>query len=1370
MIIYKKIESYLISNIKNNKKVWIIDKNIFNLWEQRINNIINNDKYYIVESTEDNKSIESYQNIMNFLFENNIDRGYTIFGIGGGIVGDMTGFVASTYLRGIKLIHVPTTLLSMVDSSIGGKTGVNNIYGKNMIGSIYQAQDIVIDTSWLETLPDVHKINGMAEVIKMAIIKGGKLYNLVNNSDPIDWNNLKEIIKLSANYKLEIIEDDYRDMTGSRELLNLGHTWGHAYELSQNILHGFAVADGIIEEMKYTNYYYNFPSLSVMKDILDLLKKWKLVDHKKKLSLNRFDKDHGSKLLYFYMLKDKKENRLVTLKNIGNPEIVTWDIDKWKFIDSRYFKINNKSLNLKINKKLKVPSSKSITNRSLLLGMIASSFSNKNMIISDILKSEDTELMLSALQQSGINCKENNNDVTIYPSLFKPTGIYYLGNSGTSVRFLLPLLSIFAKEEIVIDGSEDMRKRPIGPLVKSLIDFGCNIEDKEYLPLTIKPSNNFTKNNITIDGTLSSQYITGLIIAFSMLKAKNKNIDYTINIDGEETSCGFIKMTLDMLPNFGIKTKSSKKEIVITKINNCQDKYNVEGDATTASYLFGWSYLKKFKLEIPNLKLNSVQPDMKVLVNMLKYFGILSEKLDCLMFEPFENVKLDKYIFDLDSSDTFLTWACLFILENKMVEISNIKNQNWKECARIDKFIENIEKLGALCEKTEDGFRIVKGISKLENNKVMQTYNDHRLAMSFSLISIRYNNVLIKNPHCVNKTYPRYWEDLKDININIIPKNNYKLKTITLIGMPGSGKTILGKEAAEKLTIKSMDIDNLIITDIGPIKNFIKNNSWTSFREIESKHIFESLLDEDLNIISTGGGAIENKNSRNLIEDSLVIWIQRKFDNNITTNRTLSDDYKNLEIKRENIYNSLADYIYVNDKTPYDFVKWLRLVLFENPIPLNSTFLCKSNSKYEANISNCIEIRGDMGDNFNLNKIQEIMINFGKPCIYTLRTNNEGGKFKYNRDEYIKINKKAIRLGATFVDLEVDTNVKLLEDIKTIGSIHSNNLDYIRNNIIKYNNDILKIVTSSNNCKILENEIKTSNKILIDNDTGTYRATNNYLTPISSIISEQTAPNQLNYIEYLDKCYKIRNERFIFLFGNNIGESPSSFIHNMVISKYHKNISYLNFETQKIDNVINIIKKPYFIGASVTMPYKEDVISYFKNNNNFKAINTIVKRNIVEFNNTDTMALKYYMKDLPTIILGTGGAAIGAIEASINKDITVIGRNKEKLLLIFNKYKVKTLLFENFKKIDTCYQVINCLPPTVPIDYYLSDNSILIDMTYGLHNYNKTNIVSGYDVLFLQAAYQYIEWFGDDIKFEEIFNEYKNAISVFLNKKYKKYK
>ena len=1385
MIIYNKIETYL-EKSNCNKNIWIIDKNVFDLWQDRLNYLVTNNLYYIFESTEENKTMDSYNKIIDFLFENNVDRSFTIIGLGGGIVGDLTGFIASTYLRGIKLIHFPTTLLSMVDSSIGGKTGVNNIYGKNMIGSIYQAKDIVIDISWLESLSEEQKTNGMAEVIKMALIKGGKLYQLIQDSNPDTWENLEEMIKLSANYKIDIIEDDERDTKGCRELLNLGHTWGHGYELSQHILHGYAVADGIIEELKYSHYYYNFPSLGTIKKVLDLLKKWKLLKESKNLSFNRFDKNYETRLIYFYMSKDKKENRLVTLRDIGKPEIVTWTIDNWKFINSKYFKLKNNQIltNTDDLTKLEVPSSKSVTNRALICGLIASNFSQMEFTIENILESEDTELMISALKQSHVKLEQNNSKIKINPSRIKPNGKYYLGNSGTSVRFLLPILAMTTKEEITIDGSEDMRKRPIGPLVKSLIKFGCKIDDKEYLPIKIYPSN--VEKNITniayIDGSLSSQYVTGLILAFSLQKCYYPSTKYIVKVEGTDTSCGFIRMTIKMLKTFGVSINNVNKIFTLDQIDVVKNStYIVEADATTASYIFGWSFLNKFNLQLNNFNLKSVQPDSDVLQRMLLHFGDLEQLGNKVIFKPFDSIKnfINDSIFDLDSSDTFLTWAALFYSQNKQVEFTNIENQNWKECARIDRFLENVKKIGGECIKTETGFKIYNTTVK-NNNVVIETEKDHRLAMSFSLLSMKYENILIKNPHCVNKTYPKYWEDIKKIGVKIIPTDKLYSRTISLIGMPGSGKTELAFELGNKLNIKCFDIDKMIESEMGNIKELINKNGWQSFRDIESKQIFESLIDDEMKVISTGGGAIENNNSRNFLDNSVVIWVKREADKEVIERRKLEDSYKNLAIKRNNIYEALSDFVYYNDKTPYDFVKWIRLVLFSNPIPLTSTFLCKQDINYEENISNYVEFRGDLIHDYK--KIQDLMIKFERPCIFTLRSKSEGGKFEGTEYDYCKLNKLAIKYGARIIDNEINGTINSKanlhfnnENVKVIGSVHSDNLSFIKTNCNKFNAEILKIVTTEENCLELNNMMPQNQYILIDNQEGKFRTLNKFMTPISSCISEAVAPGQLDYIKYLDLSFKNYSQNYIFLFGSNIGESPSCFIHNEVISKYFPSINYLNFETTNENNLIELINKPYFLGASVTMPFKEKLSQKFIGEE--KAINTVKKINgLISFENTDTLAIKFFLNKMKTIILGTGGAAIGAIEAVSNKkDIILLGRDKQKLKYLSKKYSIITKHFDDTESIlptDEKYQLINCLPPSVSIREYINKNCYLIDMSYGLHNLLKNNVpneINGYDILYVQAAYQFMFWFKDKIsedKINTILEEYGIAMDKFLRIKY----
>jgi 3-dehydroquinate synthase len=185
------------------------------------------------------------------LLEARFDRRCTLVALGGGVVGDMTGFAAASYQRGVNFIQVPTTLLSQVDSSVGGKTGVNHPLGKNMIGAFHQPQCVVADTATLNTLPDRELSAGLAEVIK---------YGLINDASFFDWleDNISRLvarepealahaIARSCQDKVAIVEADERE-AGRRALLNLGHTFGHAIETGMGYgswLHGEAVAAGM---------------------------------------------------------------------------------------------------------------------------------------------------------------------------------------------------------------------------------------------------------------------------------------------------------------------------------------------------------------------------------------------------------------------------------------------------------------------------------------------------------------------------------------------------------------------------------------------------------------------------------------------------------------------------------------------------------------------------------------------------------------------------------------------------------------------------------------------------------------------------------------------------------------------------------------------------------------------------------------------------------------------------------------------------------------------------------------------------------------------------------------------------------------------
>lgn len=205
----------------------------------------------ILPDGEMHKQLDAWLQIMNTLVENDHCRSTTLIALGGGVVGDVTGFAAACYQRGVNFIQVPTTLLAQVDASIGGKTGINYQHQKNLIGAFYQPKAVLIDTVFLSTLSDREFRSGLAEVIKYALIQDKDFFNylcehihalLARSADVLAY-----VIETCVNIKVHIVEQDERDETGARALLNFGHTFGHALESVMNftLLHGEAVAWGM---------------------------------------------------------------------------------------------------------------------------------------------------------------------------------------------------------------------------------------------------------------------------------------------------------------------------------------------------------------------------------------------------------------------------------------------------------------------------------------------------------------------------------------------------------------------------------------------------------------------------------------------------------------------------------------------------------------------------------------------------------------------------------------------------------------------------------------------------------------------------------------------------------------------------------------------------------------------------------------------------------------------------------------------------------------------------------------------------------------------------------------------------------------------
>ncbi len=311
----------LISNLNLYKNILvIIDKNVYEFHNKKIfsafksYNIKKN--FYLLNSGENIKSYRELNKIYSFLLKNNYGRDSLIIAVGGGVTGDLAGFAAATYMRGIQIIHVPTTLLAMVDSSIGGKTGINFDKKKNMIGSFYQPKFVLIDTNFLFTLPKSEITSGVGEVIKYAYLSDLNFFNFITkeleNILLLDKKTLIKTIVGSDKIKAAVVSQDEKE-TGLRKILNLGHTFAHSFETELNfsIKHGEAVIAGIICALILSNKL-GFLSNFGLKNFLEL-----------PLRVNLPSKFYGlnKENLYNIMLHDKKNRngkiKFVLLSKVG---------------------------------------------------------------------------------------------------------------------------------------------------------------------------------------------------------------------------------------------------------------------------------------------------------------------------------------------------------------------------------------------------------------------------------------------------------------------------------------------------------------------------------------------------------------------------------------------------------------------------------------------------------------------------------------------------------------------------------------------------------------------------------------------------------------------------------------------------------------------------------------------------------------------------------------------------------------------------------------------------------------------------------------------------------------------------------------------
>ncbi|EBX9479499.1 3-phosphoshikimate 1-carboxyvinyltransferase [Salmonella enterica subsp. enterica serovar Abony] len=405
---------------------------------------------------------------------------------------------------------------------------------------------------------------------------------------------------------------------------------------------------------------------------------------------------------------------------------------------------------------INLPGSKSVSNRALLLAALACG----KTVLTNLLDSDDVRHMLNALSALGINytlsADRTRCDITGNGGALRAPGALelFLGNAGTAMRPLAAALCL-GQNEIVLTGEPRMKERPIGHLVDSLRQGGANIdylEQENYPPLRLRGG--FTGGDVEVDGSVSSQFLTALLMTAPLAPE-----DTTIRVKGELVSKPYIDITLNLMKTFGVEIANHHYQQFVVKGGQqyrSPGRYLVEGDASSASYFLAAGAIKGGTVKVTGIGRKSMQGDIR--------FADVLEKMGATITWGDDFIACTRgelHAIDMDMNhipDAAMTIATTALFAKGTTTLRNIYNWRVKETDRLFAMATELRKVGAEVEEGHDYIRITPP-AKLHHADI-GTYNDHRMAMCFSLVALSDTPVTILDPKCTAKTFPDYFEQL----------------------------------------------------------------------------------------------------------------------------------------------------------------------------------------------------------------------------------------------------------------------------------------------------------------------------------------------------------------------------------------------------------------------------------------------------------------------------------------------------------------------------------------------------------------------------------------------------------------------------------
>ncbi|KAG1054024.1 hypothetical protein G6F43_003938 [Rhizopus delemar] len=951
------------------------------------------------------KSRKVKADIEDWLLSNAVTRDTCFLAMGGGVIGDLVGYVAATFMRGVPFVQIPTTLLAMVDSSIGGKTAIDVPAGKNLIGAFWQPKRIFIDVNFLTTLPEREFSNGMAELIKTAAISNEEDFNKLENgveairhavlgNDSKDPNQgatletrtasqslLLDVILASARFKAYVVTNDERE-GGLRGLLNFGHSIGHGIEaiVSPMMLHGECVSIGCMKEAELARNLGHLNQVAVGR-LARCFSSYGLpisLDEKKVKDRIGNLYCHVDDIMEI-MKVDKKnqgdKKRIVMLSSIGKTleprasVIADADIHKVLAPEQLVLPVTESATGPKKEVSLTTPGSKSISNRALLIAALGSG----TVRIKNLLHSDDTQFMLAALKSlnaADFEWEDNGETLVVHGGngrLVVPDKELYVGNAGTASRFLTTVLTLIPTNEgaknsaAILTGNARMKQRPIAPLLEALKANNAQIvstEKEGFLPIAVTPNGGFKGGRIELAASISSQYVSSILLCAPYAI---EPVELVLT-GGQVISQPYIDMTIAMMESFGAEVERLPENTYRIKQTTYKnpEHYLVESDASSATYPLAIAAITGTTCTVTSIGSSSLQGDAGFAVNVLKPMGctvVQTETSTTVTGPPIGQLRPLPEIDMETMTDAFLTATVLAAVTStdgkteNITRIHGIANQRVKECNRIAAMVHELTKFGVQASELPDGIQIHgKPIKDLKAPKEgVHTYDDHRIAMSFSVFStVVPHGTIITDKKCVEKTWPTWWDDLegklgvrlngidlgnrltqKTLGRTHVPnkpvKNVDRNKSLVIVGMRGTGKTTLGQYAAEVLGFKFVDVDHYFENTLNTtITEFINTWGWEQFRVKETemlKQILDSPYARD-HVISCGGGIVETAENRELLKKhhsngGKVLHLVRDLDqvvkylNRDKTRPMFGEDMLNVWRRRRAWYKEVCNYEFI---------------------------------------------------------------------------------------------------------------------------------------------------------------------------------------------------------------------------------------------------------------------------------------------------------------------------------------------------------------------------------------------------------------------------------------------------------------------------